>query len=64
MSIMAIFRQLIRNQLIQQRNDEDHRRSERDGYQTLRPSLVFVTKVSDRDQHRCYDHDEAREECH
>jgi hypothetical protein len=50
-------------ELIQQRNEKDHRRNERDDDQTPRPSLVLVAKVSDGDQHRCNHGDEARKEC-
>jgi hypothetical protein len=49
-------------ELIQQRNEKDHRRNERDDDQTPRPSLVLVAKVSDGDQHRCNYGDEAGEE--
>jgi hypothetical protein len=50
-------------ELIQQRNEKDRRRNERDDDQTPRPSLVLVAKVSDGDQHRCNHGDEARKEC-
>ena len=59
MSEIAISRQLKESSLVKQCDDEDQCCNKADGDQTVRPSFVLVTEVSNGDQHPCDDRNHA-----